>query len=62
MELQKKITVLSEKLNNLRSALEDFRDQHISKKEKIKNLENEIKNLRKQMSEYIDELELLIKK
>ena len=31
-------------------------------KKKIKNLENEIKNLRKQMSEYIDELELLIKK
>jgi len=27
-----------------------------------RNLENEIKNLRKQMSEYIDELELLIKK
>ena len=62
MEIQKKITVLSENLNNLRSALEDFRDHHISKKEKIKNLENEIKNLRKQMSEYIDELELLIKK
>ena len=54
MEIQKKITVLSENLNNLRSALEDFRDHHISKKEKIKNLENEIKNLRKQMSEYID--------
>ncbi len=62
MEIQKKITVLSENLNNLRSALEDYRDHHISKKEKIKNLENEIKNLRKQMSEYIDELELLIKK
>ena len=62
MEIQKKITVLSENLNNLRSALEDFRDHHIAKKEKIKNLENEIKNLRKQMSEYIDELELLIKK
>ena len=62
MEIQKKITVLSENLNKLRSALEDFRDHHISKKEKIKNLENEIKNLRKQMSEYIDELELLIKK
>ena len=62
MEIQKKITILSENLNNLRSALEDFRDHHSSKKEKIKNLENEIKNLRKQMSEYIDELELLIKK
>ena len=62
MEIQKKITVLSENLNNLRSALEDIRDHHSSKKEKIKNLENEIKNLRKQMSEYIDELELLIKK
>ena len=62
MEINKKITVLSENLNNLRSSLEDFRDHHISKKEKIKNLENEIKNLRKQMSEYIDELELLIKK
>ena len=61
MEIQKKITVLSENLNNLRSALEDFRHHNISKKEKIKNLENEIKNLRKQMSEYIDELELLIK-
>ena len=62
MEIQKKITVLRENLINLRSALEDFRDHHISKKEKIKNLENEIKNLRKQMSEYIDKLELLIKK
>ena len=62
MEIQKKITVLTENLNNLRSALEDFRDHHISKKEKIKNLEDEIKNLRKQMSDYIDELELLIKK
>ena len=62
MEIQKKITVLSENLNNLRSSLEDFRDHNDSKKQKIKNLENEIKNLRKQMSEYIDELELLIKK
>ena len=62
MEIQKKITVLSENLNNLRSSLEDFRDHHNSKNQKIKNLENEIKNLRKQMSEYIDELELLIKK
>lgn len=62
MEIQKKITVLSENLNNLRLSLEDFRDHHDSKKQKIKNLENEIKNLRKQMSEYIDELELLIKK
>ena len=62
MEIQKKIKVLSKNLINLRSALEDFKDHHISKKEKIKNLENEIKNLRKQMSEYIDELELLIKK
>ena len=62
MEIQKKITVLSENLNNLRLSLEDFRDHHNSKKQKIKNLENEIKNLRKQMSEYIDELELLIKK
>ena len=62
MEIQKKITVLSENLNNLRSSLEDFRDHHNSKNQKIKNLENEIKNLQKQMSEYIDELELLIKK
>ena len=62
MEIQKKITVLSENLNNLRSSLEDFRDHHNSKKQKIKNLENEIKNLRKQMFEYIDELEVLIKK
>ena len=62
MEIQKKITVLSENLNNLRSALEDFKDHHISKKEKIKNLENKIENLRKQMLEYIDELELQIKK
>ena len=62
MEIQKKITVLRENLNNLRLSLEDFRDHHNSKKQKIKNLENEIKNLRKQMSEYIDELELLIKK
>ncbi len=62
MEIQKKITVLSENLNNLRSSLEDFRDHHNSKNQKIKNLENEIKNLRKQMLEYIDELELLIKK
>ena len=62
MEIQKKITVLSENLNNLRSSLEDLRDHHNAKKQKIKNLENEIKNLRKQMSEYIDELELLIKK
>ena len=50
MEIQKKITVLSENLINLRSALEDFRDHHNSKKEKIKNLENEIKNLRKHKS------------
>ena len=62
MEIQKKITVLSENLNNLRLSLEDFRDHHNSKNQKIKNLENEINNLRKQMSEYIDELELLIKK
>ncbi len=62
MEIQKKITIMSENLNNLRSALEDFKDHHISKKEKIKNLENEIKNLRKEMTKYIDELEVLIKK
>ena len=62
MEIQKKITVLRENLNNLRSSLEDFMDHNNSKKQKIKNLEYEIKNLRKKMSEYIDELELLIKK
>ena len=62
MEIQKKITVLRENLHNLRSALDDFKDHHISKKEKIKNLENEIKNLRTHISEYIDELEFLIKK
>ena len=45
MDIQKKITVLSENLNNLRSALEDFRDHHISKKEKIINLEGEQKNI-----------------
>ena len=39
MEIQKKITVLSENLNNLRSSLEDFRDHHNSKNQKIKNLE-----------------------
>ena len=62
MEIRKKITVLNENLNSLRSSLEDFRDHHISKKDKINNLEKEIKNLKKQMSDYIDELELLIKK
>tara|TARA_B100000575_G_scaffold220994_1_gene181424 strand:+ start:308 stop:496 length:189 start_codon:yes stop_codon:yes gene_type:complete len=60
MEIRKKISDLNDKLNKLRLGLEDFRDHHNSKKEKIKNLESEIEHLRKQMSEYIDELESLI--
>ena len=43
MEIQKKLQ-FCENLNNLRLALEDFKDHHISKR-KIQNLENEIKNL-----------------
>ena len=60
MERIAKIKVLKEKINELQILLEDFINLHRSKKNKIGNLESEIKDIKQNMNIYLDELEELI--
>ena len=61
MDSLDKINELNKKTNELKLLLEDFINLHSSKKSKILNLETEIKDIKIKMSNYIDELENLIK-
>ena len=61
MDSLDKINELNKKTNELKLLLEDFINLHSSKKSKILNLETEIKDIKIKMSNYIDDLENLIK-
>ena len=55
-----KIKALKEKINELQNYMEDFINSNQAKKNKILNLESEIKDIKQNMNKYIDNLEELI--
>ncbi len=55
-----KIKDLNKKINDLKLLLEDFINLHSAKKNKILNLETDIKDIKIKMLKHIDELENLI--
>ena len=60
MDTPKKIKELKLKINEIKEHLEDFIDLNQAKQNKITNLENEINDMKKGISGYLDELENLI--
>ena len=60
MDSQKKIQDLKLKINELKEYLDDFIDLHQAKKNKISNLEKEIKDIKNDMNKYLDEIEKLM--
>ena len=55
-----KIKELKERIYQLQILIEDFVNLHDAKKNKIGNLESEIKDIKKDMNKYLDDLEELI--
>ena len=60
MDTMAKIKDLKEKIKELQNYMEDFINLHQAKKNKIDNLESEIKDIKENMNKYLDELEELI--
>ncbi len=60
MDTLKKAEELKLKIEKIKQLLEDFADLHDSKTNKIIKLENEISVIKKEMSEYLNELENLV--
>ena len=60
MERLAKIKELKEKINELQNYMEDFINSNQAKKNKIVNLESEIKDIKQNMNKYLDDLEELI--
>ena len=60
MESLAKIRALKQKISDLQVLLDDFINLHLSKQNKITNLEVEIENIKQNMNEYLDELDVLI--
>ena len=60
MDTLKKAEELKLKIKKIKQLLEDFADLHDSKTNKIIKLENEISAIKKEMSEYLNELENLV--
>ena len=57
MDSQSKIKELREKIEELQNFIEDFINLYHSKKNKIINLESEIKDIKQNMNKYLDELD-----
>ena len=55
-----KIRDLKEKITELQNFLEDFINLNQANKNKIANLEGEIRNIKQNMNKYLDELEEII--
>ncbi len=55
-----KIKELKQKINELQILMEDFINLHDSKKNKIRNLETEIAEIKQNMNKYIDDLQELM--
>tara|TARA_B100001173_G_scaffold52856_1_gene43624 strand:+ start:555 stop:746 length:192 start_codon:yes stop_codon:yes gene_type:complete len=60
MESMAKIKELKQKINELQILMEDFINLHDSKKNKIRNLETEIAEIKQNMNKYIDDLQELM--
>ena len=60
MESIAKLKELKEKINELHLLMEDFINLHEAKKNQIINLEVEIKEIKQNMNNYLDDLEKLI--
>ena len=60
MDTMAKIKALKEKINELQNYMEDFINSNQAKKNKIVNLESEIKDIKQNMNKYLDDLEELI--
>ena len=60
MESLAKIRELKEKIKELQILMEDFINFHQAKKNKIGNLEREIKDIKQNMNKYLDDIEELI--
>ena len=60
MDSLKKIEQLKRNINEIKDYLEDFVDLKQAKQNKITKLENEIYELKKQISEELDALESII--
>ena len=60
MESIAEIKEQKEKIKELQTLIEDFVNLHKAKKNKIGNLESEIKDIKQNMNKYIDNLEELI--
>ena len=60
MDTLKKAEELKLKIKKIKQLLEDFADLHDSKTNKIIKLENEISVIKKEISEYLNELENLV--
>ena len=60
MDTLKKAEELKLKIKKIKQLLEDFADLHDSKTNKIIKLENEISVIKKEMTEYLNELENLV--
>tara|TARA_Y100000768_G_scaffold381139_2_gene359339 strand:+ start:1349 stop:1540 length:192 start_codon:yes stop_codon:yes gene_type:complete len=59
MESTAKTRELREKINKLQNLVEDFVDSINAKKNKIRNLETEIQDIKRNMNKYLDDLEEL---
>ena len=60
MDTNFKIRELKEKIEDLQNYIEDFVNSHQAKKNKVANLESEIKDIKQNMNKYLDDLEKLI--
>ncbi len=60
MESVAKIKVLKQKIDKLQSLMEDFINLYEAKKNKIVNLEREIKDIKANMNKHIDDLEKIM--
>ena len=60
MEIITKTKELKEKITELKMLIEDFVCLHNAKKNRIENLENEIKDLKENINKYLDDLDQLV--
>ena len=60
MDSMAKVKELKEKIEELQNYMEDFINSHQAKKNKIANLETEIKQIKQNMNKYLDDLEEII--
>ena len=60
MDRLNKIKALKQKIRELKEYLDDFNDSHLANKNKIANLENQLKRMKQDMSGYLDQLENVI--